>query len=150
MVNIFEYNRKLAPLNKTSLNRMLKESVLEQKNLILDLQKIQLEKGEGDKGEVIGYYSEATELISGGRKRAGDPYDFQDTGSFFRRMFVKVVTRPKFIVVIDSKDPKTDELEMKYGGLFGQTLLGIQDKNKDEIIIKIRESFFRKLNKILR
>jgi len=49
-----------------------------------------IKQGIDSEGNVIGHYSEATEIISGGLKKAGDRYTLKDTGDFFSSMFITV------------------------------------------------------------
>ncbi len=67
-------------------------------------------KGEDEDGDVIGLYSRATELFSGGRKQEGDPFDLNDTGAFYRSMFIQVLL-DGFIV-----DGDTDKMKIKLSG----------------------------------
>ena len=46
-------------------------------------------KGVDSNERVIGYYSALTELISGGRKKQGQPYTLEDTGDFYRSIQLK-------------------------------------------------------------
>lgn len=71
-------------------------------------------------------YSPLTEEISGGRKKAGDPYNFYDTGDFFGGFYIKV---SKDKAVFGSKDSKTPLLIEEYGEIFGLT-----DKNLRQTI----------------
>jgi hypothetical protein len=64
------------------------------------IQNDQLRKeGIDETGEVIGYYSEMTQILSGGRKKFMDHYTLEDTGEFFRAMFVITLNDS---IVIDS------------------------------------------------
>lgn len=54
-------------------------------------------------GKPIGYYSEATELITGGRKKAGDPFTLFETGEFLEGLYAKVQGNT---IYFDSSDPK--------------------------------------------
>ena len=86
-------------------------------------------QGIGADGEVIGYYSYTTELISGGEKQQGDPYTLDDTGAFYQSMFV-VVLRD---AVVTEADPikGNDNLFEKYG----QNIIGLTEGN----IVKLQE-----------
>ena len=89
----------------------------------------QLEDGYDGKGEIIGLYSFATENITNGRKRAGEPYDLNDTG-FFRASIVVV---PKlFVISVFANGKKADEdIIQKYG----IEIIQLMKKNK----VKLKE-----------
>jgi len=54
------------------------------KKFIIRLNQNRLElHGTDIDGNVIGYYSLATEVLSGGEKQAGKPYNLKDTGYFY-------------------------------------------------------------------
>lgn len=56
-----------------------------------------IDKGEDADGDVIGFYSFATELMSGGSKQEGDHYTLKDTGELHRSFFIRVL-RDSFII----------------------------------------------------
>ena len=79
------------------------------RKFILDLIRIKQLRQEGiDQNEnVIGLYSQLTELLSGGRKKAGTHFTLYDTGEFYRSMFVLVM---KDSIIIDANYSKmTDQ-----------------------------------------
>lgn len=49
-------------------------------------------KGIDTEGNIIGVYSITTEIITEGRKKAGEPYDLTDTGEFIASWVVNVLT----------------------------------------------------------
>ncbi len=65
-----------------------------------------LAEGIDSEGNHIGFYSFATELISDGKKRAGDPFTFFDTGKHYESYRVSVTTN---FLEITSDPNKTDE-----------------------------------------
>ena len=50
-------------------------------------------------GNVIGYYSPVTEILSGGEKQAGKPYNLKDTGYFYDSFKIHVFSD---YIVIDA------------------------------------------------
>ena len=106
---------------------------------IIDLnRKGQLFKGLNTEGEIIGRYSKATEWITtndallgkGNRiKKAGDPYDFYDTGDLFKAFTLDYNDGRIEIFSTDSKVPM---LEEKYGNnLFGLTVEHQEELNQE-------------------
>lgn len=93
-------------------------------------------------GNPIGFYSFATELISGGKKKAGDPFDLVETGKFLDELFAEVQGETVFF---DTKDEKKDEV---LKNLLSDDIFGLQDDDlKDVIDKRIRPfllQYFRK------
>lgn len=115
------------------------------KKVILDLiREDQLrDKGIDGNNEEIGFYSFATELISGGKKEQGDHYTLDDTGKFFLSMFIRVMS-DRFTINADGQ--KEDEnLFDKYG----QEIIKPTDESIDQIKIIIRKSYIAYVRKIL-
>lgn len=106
---------------------------------------------DGD-GKPIGYmakdgfrttYSPATEAITNGRKRAGDPFNLYDTGAFHKSIFITVM-RDSFIV--DGNGNKgDDDLFVK----FGDEIIGITDENMDRVSAILADKYREYLIKVL-
>ena len=92
---------------------------------------------------MIGYYSPATEAITNGRKRAGDPYNLYDTGAFHRSIFITLM-RDSFIVEGDGNKGQ-DDLFVK----FGDEIIGITDENMDRVSAILADKYREYLIKIL-
>lgn len=61
------------------------------KTFIIQLNHARLQaRGTDINGNVIGRYSVNTEILSGGEKRAGEPYNLKDTGEFYKSWVIKV------------------------------------------------------------
>ena len=52
-----------------------------------------ISKGVDGDGQIIGYYTLGTEIISEGRKPEGEPYNLYDSGDLFASMFIVVLER---------------------------------------------------------
>lgn len=75
---------------------------------LIDLNKKQIsEKHEDIYGRAIGFYSKATEFISGGQKRAGQPFTGIDTGDWMRGWYMAQAGQTFYF---GSTDPKTDDI----------------------------------------
>lgn len=46
-------------------------------------------------GHTIGFYKKLTEELTGGRKKAGEPYDLKDTGDFWQKTYLNAVIKGK-------------------------------------------------------
>ena len=93
------------------LNEVL--DLIRYKQLMLD--------GEDGNGNVIGFYSKATEIITQGRKIEGQPYNLFDTGDFYESMFVNVLNES---IEIDGNVNK-----MLGQDWFSFDILGLKDEN---------------------
>jgi hypothetical protein len=112
------------------------------KEVIRMIQQDQLKRsGVDSENIVIGYYSQATEALTFGMKRAGDPYTLEDTGEFFRSMYVKVLMDS---IIIDG-----DYAKMQDQDWWRNEILGLTDENLDKYTDKIKEGFIDYARKIL-
>lgn len=89
-------------------------------------------EGTNKKGEVIGYYSLATELISGGRKQFNTHYTLFDEGDFYASMFVMVFI-DEFVIDADS-DKGEEDLFEKYG----TGIIGLTDEEINRLVEKLK------------
>ncbi len=103
---------------------------------LIDLQQIQLESGRNNQNQPLGNYSKKTEALSRTNppvmpKVAGQPYNFQWEGDFFRGMKLEIA---RASAVFTSIDPKFGLLEDKYPGLMGLTPESLGEAIKDKIL----------------
>lgn len=93
------------------------------------------DKGIDAEGNIIGYYSYMTEIISGGRKRQGDHYTLLDSGDMFDSLFVAVFVN-EFVIIGD-----TGKIENQ--DWYSDQILKLTDGNikkiRKEAIPKFRE-----------
>lgn len=114
------------------------------KRLIINewIQKDQLQKrGVDGNNDIIGFYSIATEFISNGRKKAGEPFDLYDSGDFYESMFVTALN-DGFII-----DGDTLKMEDQYW--YDDDILKLNDENIEKLISEIRKSYFNYVAKTL-
>lgn len=87
-----------------------------------------------------GTYSKMTEQLSGGKKRAGDPYTLRDTGEFYKGFFLKIENDK---ALFGSTDEKTPMLIADFGEIFGLT-----DENLKALIDKkLKPLFIREIRR---
>ncbi|WP_157811797.1 hypothetical protein [Tenacibaculum sp. SZ-18] len=79
-------------------------------------------------GKPLGFYSKATELITNGRKKAGDPFDLLESGDFLDGLYAKV---DRDNVFFDSRDSKRKEV-LKH--LLSNNVFGLQDADKNKVV----------------
>ena len=74
------------------------------KTFIIQLNHARLQtRGTDINGNVIGRYTTNTEIMSGGEKKAGQPYNLKDTGEFYRSW---VITITSDVITIDADGQK--------------------------------------------
>ena len=114
----------------------VKEDIL---NLIREAQL--MAEGVDEDNEIIGTYSYMTELISGGRKQEGDPYNLNDTGEFFRSMYIKVLADS---IVIDANYAKMEDQDWWSIGI-----LGLTQENLEKYAEMVKENYILYARKVL-
>lgn len=126
-MNIFEEHKlkaqKLTPeLISKELFRFIKSLSKE----LIELNKKQLNEDSQDiYGDAIGFYSYATELITKGAKKKGEPFDAKDTGGFLNNFYMTVYDD---VFYFGSTDPKTDDI-LDSPNWLSQELFGLTDEN---------------------
>jgi hypothetical protein len=84
-------------------------------------------------GNVVGYYTKLTEELSGGKKKAGDEYNFFDSGDFYQSFRVNVYSSGEF--TIDAKTQKSDgDISEKFERKSGAPILGLTKESKGKLI----------------
>jgi hypothetical protein len=101
-------------------------------------------EGIDEAGRIIGYYSFLTEIISGGAKKEGDPYDLNDSGSFYSSIFVQVF---KDSFVIDAASSTFEE--MKTQDWYSDGILGLTDENLQKVIQEIGNRYSKQMEQLL-
>ena len=114
----------------------VKEDVL---NLIREAQL--MAEGVDENNEIIGTYSYMTEIISGGRKQEGDPYNLNDTGEFFRSMYIKVLSDS---IVIDANYAKMEDKDW-----WSINILGLTQENLQLYADMVKENYILYARKVL-
>lgn len=102
------------------------------------------DKGVDEAGAVIGYYSAVTEIISKGKKRAGDHYTLEDSGSFYRSMLVQV-----FGSGLEIDASSQTYTEMQGQSWWNDGILGLTDENLQRIIEMVKARHQKELSRIL-
>lgn len=118
-------------------------------NMILEMirQDQLFKQGIDEDGDIIGLYSEWTEMLNPD-KQAGTPYTLFDTGAFYESMRI-VVLNDSFVVEaqpvkIDEDGKKTNLFEK-----YGEGIVGLTDENKEKLAIEIKKRFIDEVNKLL-
>lgn len=115
-----------------------------EKELIIKAIHEQLQEGIDEDGDNMGYYSLMTERITKGRKQQGDPYTLEDTGAFYRSMFVEVALDSFFIDGQAQKSP-IDNLFAK----FGEGIVGLTPLNLDKLVNRLQIKYIKYVREVL-
>jgi len=116
----------------------------ENKETIINLVRDRLfETGEDKQGGIIGLYSFATELITGGEKKEGDPYTLKDTGDFYQSMFVSV-----FNDLFEINDGQGAD-KMKDKDWWSEDIVGVNEEQKQQILEMLKKHYLSYAKKIL-
>jgi len=102
-----------------------------QKKILDWIRNDQLQKGLDEDNDVIGLYSEWTEKINP-EKVAGTPYTLEDTGEFYRSLFVTVFN-DVFEIDGEAQKSPTDNLFTKYGN----GIVGLNSQSKEKLRLEI-------------
>ncbi len=98
---------------------------------LLDLEKTRIsEKSEDIFGKPIGFYSAATDAITGGRKAKGEPFTGVDTGDFLKGFYMQEVGGN---LRFGSTDKKT-QIILNSEHWLSDKLFGLSDKELKEVI----------------
>lgn len=141
-----EWHSKLNKLvqSKAILSFMI-DKVRENKKL-QTLQQSQWDKGEDRDGQILGVYSRATEILSGGAKKEGEPFNLKDTGAFREATRLDGYLKSNGVEWdLDSEDAKTTLLETE----ISDKIFGLQIENESEMIDELEEIFINILERKL-
>lgn len=97
------------------------------------------DKGVDENGEVIGFYSMLTEIVSKGKKQQGEHYTLDDTGEFFKSFYITVL-KDSFVINADGQKEE-DNLFDKYGN----GIIGLTDESIEVVKARIKEGFINYL-----
>lgn len=102
-------------------------------------------KGIDSTGNIIGWYSQLTEILSGGTKKFNTPYTLKDTGQFYNQMFVVVMADGLVIDSDGAEKPNGDNLFEKYG----KNIVGLTDENLAKLTNVLRQKYIKYTRKVL-
>lgn len=81
-------------------------------------------------GDALGFYSKATEVLSQGAKKAGEPFTGKDTGDFFKGFYMQEVSG---VLRFGSSDSKTSTI-LKSKDWLSHEIFGLSDKDLKAVI----------------
>ena len=98
----------------------------------------QLKKGKGADGEIIGVYSVATQFITRGKKKAGNPYTLKDTGFYYDSHEV-IAALTGFTIVANAQKEGSNFLTDL--GIDEDNVQSLSDGNLQIVIDEFKELF---------
>jgi hypothetical protein len=139
MANFQQQLTKAKKLQPNKLKDDLFKFIKSIESELLELNKNQLENNSQDIfGNPIGFYSKATEILSKGRKKAGEPFTGKDTGDFFKGFFMQEVSG---VLRFGSNDSKTNDILSSKSWL-SHEIFGLTDENLKKVIANKLLPFF--------
>lgn len=131
MANFKQQLEKAKSLNPDKVSKALFVFIKSIEKQILDKNKEQLYEDSQDiHGQAIGFYSYATEQITNGRKKKGEPFDAKDSGDFFNKMYMQEVAG---VIRFGSKSPHYADI-LKSKSWLSKDILGLTDENLNKLI----------------
>ena len=131
MANFQQQIEKAKQLNPDKISKALFKFIRSIEKQILDKNKEQIfEKSQDIHGQAIGFYSYATEQITKGRKKKGDPFDGKESGDLFKQMYMQEVSG---VIRFGSTSPHYADI-LKSKSWLSKDILGLTDKNLKELI----------------
>jgi hypothetical protein len=139
MATLQEQLTKAKRLQPNKLQNDLFKFIRSIEKELLDRNKKQLQENSKDIfGKPIGFYSQATEIITGGRKAKGQPFDAFETGDFFKGFYMQEVSG---VLRFGSTDPKTHDI-LKSENWLSDELFGLSDEDLKEVVFSRLLPFF--------
>lgn len=144
-MDVFEQHlEKVKQINEQSLVSALFDYIRSIESEMTELNRVQLnEKSKDVFGDAIGFYSQATQVITKGAKKAGEPFDAKDTGSFLDKLYAKIEND---MIVFGSTDSKVP-LIMDSDNWLSKDLFGLTDDDLNDVISKRIKPFMIDYNK---
>ncbi|MBS3993115.1 MAG: hypothetical protein KGZ87_05315 [Bacteroidetes bacterium] len=139
MATLQEQLNKAKKLDQNRLKKDLYKFIRSIEKEIIELEKKRIsEDSEDIFGKPIGFYSKATEEISGGKKEWGTPFTGIDTGNWLKGFYMQEVSG---VLRFRSTDPKTNDILSSKHWL-SDKLFGLRDKDLKEVIATRLLPFF--------
>ena len=145
-MNFFEFANNLKQYPITKFIDDLHIS-LEKNQYINALQKQQWNEGLDKDGNILGRYSKATEIITDGRKKAGELFDINDSGETRRKLELFASQENQDLLFYFDSDSKAlpDLLQR-----IGKRLFGLSDKNISQFVMIAQNTAIELLNNNLK
>lgn len=144
MATLQEQLTKAKKLQPNRLEKDLFKFIKSIEKELLELEKKRISEDSQDIfGKPIGFYSKASELISSGKKKKGDPFTGLDTGDWFKGFYMQEVSG---VLRFSSKDVKNNEI-LSSNNWLSDELFGLSDKDLQKAITDKLLPFFIENNR---
>lgn len=132
MATLADQLKKAKKLSESSLKNDLFRFIKTIEKDILDKEKERIfNKSKDIHGQALGFYSYASEVISKGEKKVGDPFTGKDTGDFFEGFYMQEVSG---VLRFGSKSPHWADIQKSDGVWLSKDLFGLSDEDLKAII----------------
>lgn len=150
---LYEYCRRLVALKSQTKQRAVFDEVMSNKRIVdliiyLNTEDQLREDGVDSDGNVIGTYSFATEFLSDGLKKVGEPFTLHDTGEFYNSFRVRV-RGGRITITADpiktNEQGRTENIYEKFGNF---RIEGLTDKNTEVVrkfCLQYFQNYYRKI-----
>jgi len=126
--NHYELARRITP---EVISKDLFDFIQSVQQYMVDLNQKQIKEDSQDiYGDAIGFYSRATDLITGGKKKEGDPFDGDSTGKWLNDFYMSISGT---VLSFGSTDPKTDDI-LSSDNWLSVDLFGLTEENLNLVI----------------
>lgn len=131
MANFQQHLEKAKQLQPDKVSKALFQFIRNIEKQILDKNKEQLfEDSQDIYGQAIGFYSYATEQITKGRKKKGEPFNAKESGDLFNQMYMQEVSG---VIRFGSKSPHYADI-LKSNSWLSTDIFGLTDENLKTLI----------------
>ena len=132
MATFQEQIQKAKKLNPTNLNNDLFKFIRSIESEIIAIEKNRIENQSKDiNGNSLGFYSKATEILSKGRKKAGEPFNAYDTGDLLNNAYFQEVAG---VLRFSSRSPHWADIQKSTGVWLSKDLFGLSDQELKALI----------------
>lgn len=139
MATLMEQLQKAKKITKDNLSKELFAYIKSIKEELIEMEKNRLFNESKDiNGKPIGFYSYATEVISKGKKKAGEPFTAKDSGDFFKGFYMQETSG---VLRFGSKSPHWAEIQ-KSDVWLSKELFGLSDTELEKVIEEKLLPFF--------
>lgn len=139
MATLLEQLQKAKKITKDNLSKELFAYIKSIKEELIEMEKNRLFNESKDIfGDAIGFYSYATEVITKGAKKKGDPFTAKDSGDFFKGFYLQEVSG---VLRFGSNSPHWADIQKSEVWL-SKELFGLSDPDLKKVIEEKLLPFF--------
>jgi len=145
----YEYCKRVVKINERAVfDEVMGSKRVTDLIIYLNTEEQLFKEGVDSQGNVIGTYSFATEFITDGLKKAGDPFTLKDTGAFYDSFRVRVRNGIITITADPIKTNEAGETENIYEKFGNFHIEGLTEQNLEVVrkfCLEYFQNYYRKL-----